>query len=131
MAPVPTDEHGDRTARDGAVPECRRDVQTPPIDRQANRGMRVGLRGFHLGIALDDSVCVCEGLAGIAVGGRGVRSRDGKARDHPRCRVGVGNGGAPRRRRVNAPRTASAGIVVADAIRAVVGKRRHASFLGG
>ena len=44
----------------------------------------VGLRGFRLGIALGDSVHVREGLSGIAVGGRGVRPRDGEARDrHP------------------------------------------------
>ena len=38
-------------------------------------------RGFRLGITLGDSVRVREGLSGIAVGGRGVRPRDGEARD--------------------------------------------------
>ena len=64
------------------------------------------------------------GLAGIAVGGRSARSRDGKAQDHHRRRVSIGDGGALRRRRVDAgvrgrgqsPRTASADIVVVDAI---------------
>ena len=66
MTPVQTVECGNRTARDGAVPECRRDVaqrivevrgiQPPPIDRQADRGARVRLRGFHLGIALGNNV---------------------------------------------------------------------------
>ena len=41
----------------------------------------VGLRGFRLGIALGDSVRVREGLSVIAVGGRGIRPRDGEARD--------------------------------------------------
>ncbi len=63
------------------------------------------------------------GLAGIAVSGRGIRSRDGKARDHRRRRISVGNGGAPRRQRVDmgvwgggSLRMASADIVVAEAI---------------
>jgi hypothetical protein len=41
----------------------------------------VRLQGFRLGIALGDSVRIREGLSGIAVGGRRVRPRDGKARD--------------------------------------------------
>ena len=104
--------------------------------------MCVGLRGFYLGIALDDSVCVREGLAGITVGSHGVRSRDEKARDHRRRRVSVcvDGGGAPRRRRVDAGvggglslrmASTSARIVVADAIRAVAGGGCQASFLGG
>jgi hypothetical protein len=64
------------------------------------------------------------GIAGIAIGGHGVHSRDGKARDHCRHRVSVGDGRAPGWRRVDAgvggggrsPRTAFANIVIADTI---------------
>jgi hypothetical protein len=79
--------------------EVLRDVRPPPFDRKADRGVGVGLQGFHLGIALSDSVRVRKGLSGIAVGGRGVQSRNSEAWDC-RCRrvgVDVGNGGAPRR----------------------------------
>jgi hypothetical protein len=80
------------------------------------------------------------GLAGIAVGGRGVRLRDGKARDHCRCRVSVGNGGAPRRRRVDAG-VGGRGPESMDCFCrycrrgcdpcAVAGEGRHTSFLVG
>ena len=65
------------------------------IGRQI-KAVGVRLRGFHLDIALNDSVCVREWLAGIAFGGRGIRSRNGEAQDHRHCRR------APRRRRVDA-----------------------------
>ena len=64
------------------------------------------------------------GIAGIVISGHGIWSRDGKARDHHRRRVSVGNDGAPGWRQVDVGvggggrslRTPSANIVVVDAI---------------
>ena len=79
--------------------EVLRDVRPPPFNRKADQGVGVGRQGFHLGIALSDSVHVRKGLSGIAVGGRGIQSRNSEAWDCRRRRVGVdvGDGRAPRR----------------------------------
>jgi hypothetical protein len=56
------------TTHKGAVPGHRQEVaqhivevrgiQPPPIDQQADRGARVGLRDFHLGITLNDRIWI-------------------------------------------------------------------------
>jgi len=94
----------------------------------------------HLGIALKDSVSVHKGLAGIAFGGRGVRSRDGKAWDHRHRRVSVSDGSAPRQRQVNVG-VGGRGLESGDCFcqycccgrdpRAVAEGGRRTSFIGG
>ena len=69
--------------------EVLRDVRPPPFDRKADQGVGVGRQGFHLGIALSDSVRVRKGLSGITVGGRGFQSRNSEAWNCRRRRVGI------------------------------------------
>jgi len=120
----------------------RRGLRRPTSSDRLAGGSRHACRitGFSSWHCLDDSVPIRVGLTGIAVGGRDIWSCDGKARDHRRRRVSVGNGGAPRRRQVDAG-VGGRGMESKDGFirycrrgrdpRVVAGGGRHTSFLVG
>ena len=64
MAPVPTDECGDRTAHDGAVLECRRDVAASNLLRLIGRRIEARVSDYGVSISALPSTIIFASMLG-------------------------------------------------------------------
>ena len=119
MAPVPTDECGDRTSHDGAVLEYRRDVAASNLLRLIGRRIEARASDYGVSISASPSTIIFASMLGSlglpsavtalgrAMGRHGIITAG--HRDGSESMWGSGGGG-------RSLRMVSAGIVVVDAI---------------